>query len=486
VDLVLAEDPEHSQALLVRAEVSYHEESFPEAQRLYLRLLDQDIEPRLRVIAEIGLAYVLSNLMQWQSAAALCRRALARAEEIGAPGLAAQAMAHCAMMDFLSGRGVDEPMVERSLRLEDVDPLVSVTRSPRTIAAFLDLFAGRHAAAREALAALCADARARGDESDLAFVLLWSSWLETRSGAFATAATVADEAVSLAALTGSRQVHAWARTQRALVHAHAGEDEEARRLCDEARDPVRESGNLLPVLWLAGTTALVELSVGDPAAAWRACEPLAQALERDGIGEPVPSFWLPDGLEALIALGQTARADALVTQLEAAAQRLDRAWALATAGRCRGLLLLGEGDAAAALPVLEGALAIHDRIDLPFDRARTLLTRGVVERRVGRRKAARESMMQARHAFSGMGARLWERRAQEELGRIPIRRGAAAGELTPAERRIAELVARGRSNREVADALFLSPKTVEAGLTRIYRKLGLRSRAALAAEWSDS
>ena len=117
---------------------------------------------------------------------------------------------------------------------------------------------------------------------------------------------------------------------------------------------------------------------------------------------------------------------------------------------------------------------------MPVELGRALLALGQVRRRRGERRMAREALERSREVFRNVGASLWADRATEELGRIPIRRGAGS-ELTPTEERVAALAAAGRTNREVAQALFMSPKTVEANLTRIYGKLGVRSRAELGA-----
>jgi len=121
---------------------------------------------------------------------------------------------------------------------------------------------------------------------------------------------------------------------------------------------------------------------------------------------------------------------------------------------------------------------------MPFGLARTLVVRGQILRRTGERKAARDALDEAVTIFGRLGAPLWEDKARAELARVPIRRKADAV-LTTAETRIAEMVAQGASNKDVALALFLSEKTVEANLTRIYRKLGVRSRAALAARFAN-
>jgi DNA-binding NarL/FixJ family response regulator len=117
-------------------------------------------------------------------------------------------------------------------------------------------------------------------------------------------------------------------------------------------------------------------------------------------------------------------------------------------------------------------------VPVPFERARTLLALGSTLRRARRRRAAREVLQQARAAFAELGAALWEEQAGAELARVGGRI-AVPGELTPAERRTAELVAQGRSNKEVAAELVVTVRTVESNLTRAYRKLGVRSRTEL-------
>ena len=122
---------------------------------------------------------------------------------------------------------------------------------------------------------------------------------------------------------------------------------------------------------------------------------------------------------------------------------------------------------------------------MPFDRARTLLVLGRVLRRAGKRTQARAVLTEAHAAFRQIGALAWAERAQAEESRLGGR-GARSGVLTPTEARVAELAAVGLSNREIAEQAFLTIKTVEANLTRVYRKLAIRSRAALAHTLSQS
>ncbi len=138
----------------------------------------------------------------------------------------------------------------------------------------------------------------------------------------------------------------------------------------------------------------------------------------------------------------------------------------------------GGGDASVAIEALEAILRAGGSTADPFDRARILLALGRVRRRAKQRQQAREALIEALQIFERTGPPAWAELTRVEVARCGVR--AAEGELTASEWRVAELVAQGMSNREVAAAAFISPKTVEANLARIYRKLGIRSRAQLA------
>jgi DNA-binding CsgD family transcriptional regulator len=189
---------------------------------------------------------------------------------------------------------------------------------------------------------------------------------------------------------------------------------------------------------------------------------------------------VPDEVEALLAVGEPAAAARLLGPFATQAEALDRPWALAAAARCRALLLATKGDVDGALPLLDTAFAALDRCDMPFERARTLLVAGAVRRRARRRAEAGVALDEAIDGFTRLGAENWAERARRERERVG---GRVAGPdlLTSTERRIAEEVAAGRTNREVATALFLTVSSVEAALWKIYRKLDIGSRGELAA-----
>jgi DNA-binding CsgD family transcriptional regulator len=219
----------------------------------------------------------------------------------------------------------------------------------------------------------------------------------------------------------------------------------------------------------------LELSLGEPAAAHAVLEPL---LARSGIGHPSATAAAPDDVEALVELGRVDEAETLLAELAAQVERTGRRRRRAAVARCRALIAAARGDGA-GITDAEDALALCGGGVEPLERARTLLVLGQVRRRAKQRGSAREALDAARALFEEIGAPLWAERAHAELRRVGGRR-ASPDELTPSERRIAELVAGGRTNREVAAELFVTVHTVEKALTRAYRKLGVRSRTELA------
>ena len=172
-------------------------------------------------------------------------------------------------------------------------------------------------------------------------------------------------------------------------------------------------------------------------------------------------------------------AQRLQADLQDRVSRIESPWAEASAGRCEGMILATEGDLEGALAAYERALGVHERLPQPFDLARTLLAQGITQRRAKRRRAARETLERALAVFEELGATLWAEKTRSELARV-AGRAPSGGELTPSELRLAQLVAEGRSNKEAAAALYVTPKTVETKLSRIYAKLGIHSRAELA------
>jgi DNA-binding CsgD family transcriptional regulator len=200
----------------------------------------------------------------------------------------------------------------------------------------------------------------------------------------------------------------------------------------------------------------------------------------DAIGDRTqPAFrFQADFTEALIALGRFDEAEVMIGRLEARGELGPVSWAQLVAARCQALLAAARGDVSRALELADGAVELAGRSSMPFEVARTHLAVGQIRRRAGRRRAALDALETAQAEFVRVGAKQWSERAAADIARLGLQRTAST-ELTPSELRIAQLAASGMTNREVADKLFISAKTVEANLARAYSKLGIRSRAEL-------
>ena len=228
----------------------------------------------------------------------------------------------------------------------------------------------------------------------------------------------------------------------------------------------------------------MEVSLGNHAEALAALEPLLSEFDSIPGTEIITASFLPDAIEAMIALGHLDDAEPLIDALEHNGQWLDRPWMLAVGARCRSMWLAAQGDVAAADQMAEQALREHERLPMPFERARTQLLRGQLLRRQRRKDLAAAALHQALDAFEEMGTPLWAERARAEIARTRVSATHDLG-LTPSELRVAELAASGMTNRDVAATLFISPKTVEHNLARAYRKLGIHSRAELGQQISQ-
>jgi len=266
-----------------------------------------------------------------------------------------------------------------------------------------------------------------------------------------------------------------------LADSERGDAEATRNMASEALTLAAATGYGVAAIWARWALAVLALSLRDPAAADAALAPLTALVEREGVTEPVRVMFLADAIEALVALGQLDPAERLTGMLEQAARRLQRGWALAQAERCRALLLAARGDLAGAARSAGAAVDRAERLELRLELARTLLVAGEIERRNRRKRSAGELLGRALEIFEAAGARLWAQRTRAELDRAAARRTGDG--LTDSEKLVAHLTARGLTNRQVAAQLFMSPKTVEANLARVYSKLGIRSRAELGAAW---
>ena len=409
------------------------------------------------------------------------RTALAAAERSGDRAILAIALATVAWFETSTASEPTPGLLEKAILLEDsgLDTDVSDTSSPSFALSMRLMFAGRLDDARARMGVSYDRAVSLGDERAVSAALLHLAELELRGGDWPLAARYAAEGYEHAEQMGREQDMSAHLYASALVEAHLGRVEEARSAAERGIALSESCGDEVFRLQHVAVLGFLELSTGDAVAADEILRPLAARLSANGWREPSIFGELPNAIEALVELAELDDARRLFTDLRDRASRIDSPWAEAASARCEGLILAADGDFPAALGALERALAVHERLPQPFDLGRTLLVLGVTQRRDKQRRAARETLERALAVFDGLGAVLWTEKARSELSRIGGR-APTRDDLTPSERRIAELVADGKTNKEVAAVLVLADRTVESALTRIYRKLEVRSRTELA------
>jgi DNA-binding CsgD family transcriptional regulator len=304
--------------------------------------------------------------------------------------------------------------------------------------------------------------------------------VEIWRGNFSEAKLLVEDGMERALQLGGEVSVGAATTWRATLAAYAGNEQQVRCDVSAAVAAMRRCGAHMLEGWPIATLGFLEVSLGNHEAALATLEPLLKNF--DTVPEATEIYlaeWVPDAVESLVHLGRLAEAEPLVARLEHNGRRLDRAWMLAVGSRCRSMIQGASGDLEAAILSAQDAMREHARIPMPFEKARTQLLLSQMERRRRHRDAATNALREALETFEQLRIPLWAKRARAELARTDVAmKGRAAG-LTVAEQRVAELAASGMTNRDVAAALFISPKTVEANLVRIYRKLGIHSRAEL-------
>jgi DNA-binding CsgD family transcriptional regulator len=415
------------------------------------------------------------------------RAALAAAEQAGDPTILAIALSTVAWFETLTAVEPTPGLLEQAVFLEDAGLRagVSDTSSPSFALGMRLMFAGRLDEARARMGVTLDRAVSLGDEGAVSAALLHLAELEFRAGNWPLASRHAAEGYEHAEQMGREQDMSALLYASALVDAHLGRVREARVAAERGTALSESCGDEVFRLQHLAVLGFLELSIGDAAAADTILRPLAARLASSGWREPSIYGELPNGIEALVELAELCEARRLLADLQDRVSRIESPWGEASAGRCEGLILAAEGDLAAALASLERALTVHERLPQPFDLARTLLVLGVIQRRARKRRDARETLERALAGFQGLGAALWAAKARAELARIGGR-APTRDDLTPAERRVAELVAEGKTNKEVAAILVVADRTVESALTQIYRKLAVRSRTELTRKLSGS
>jgi DNA-binding CsgD family transcriptional regulator len=469
--------PIRAEALLQLAGMGPLSEGFRGAESLYRRAL---AEPGLTKRQQAGilceLAWMAAAGWDPEAGAKYAEDALILAEELAEADTLALSLVTVARVTFWRTGRLRRDLLQRAIEIEEE---TFRNNDARTVLARILGRCDRHAEARTMWEEMIAEARERGDPWVVGR-LFFLAELEVVSGKWDAAARLCDESMELARQTGWDNFLPLCRNLLVQIAAQRGEAERVRAETPDLLQFAERSGIADYAYQLGRALATFELSVGDPESAWSHIEPLFAKTE--DMGEYSAQVAGTVAIEALIDIGDLQTAERLLDLLDEHAAGSDTT-VRAYAHRARGLLHASTGDHERAIAALEAAAVEPDPPQEvnPFELARTLLALGTAQRQAQRKRVARDTLERAVEIFEQLGARLWSEKARSELRRIGGRT-ASDGELSETERRIAELVAAGHRNSEVAAELSLSPNTVAWNLSKIYRKLGVSSRTELAAQ----
>lgn len=442
-----------------------------------LALAESGDDARLRAYVLPSMAVLLgtASVERLRDAEALAAEALAGAGEAG-PDVERLALDALAWLRGLRGA----PPADANGRHRAATGYIAA--SAERIAALRLTWRGEVDRARELHRQLLALADKRGETISYALEHLHLCELELRAGDCDAASRLLEEwmeSLDQDYLAAPSPTYERCRALLAAVRGPAGEAEDwASNILGADKAAIRASRwNWLEALRACGISALLAREPG------RAAESLGEVWEhtrREGVDEPGVFPVAPDLVEALVELGELDEARTVTDRLRRLSEAQGHPWGLASAARCAGLIALAAGsydDEAAA--ALSQAAAAYATLGLRFDAARSMLAQGRAQRRSRKWAAARKALEQAVAAFDAIGSTGWAEEARSELTRVGARRPQPAGELTPTERRVAALAAEGLSNKEIAQTLFVTVKTVEAHLSHAYAKLRVRSRSQL-------
>jgi DNA-binding CsgD family transcriptional regulator len=464
--------PERADALLREGRASFLVDHHENAQQeLGRALLEPGVGPERLSTIHRERAWALWQ-RDLQAAETDAAESVRLAEGAADPTLVAAGLHILIVVRTMLGSAVPDGLMARALEVDEAaDPLFVFDR-PKVIFAIRRALAGALGEARGIFLELLEESTARGDEASAGDVLERLGWIEHLAGNWGSSLAYLERSVNL-------QPSPNALLGLAPVQASVGDTDRAAK---ETRKALEYSALAHDVEWGIDARAVlgfIHLSEGDPARAHEHLQAAWEMHQRWGFGDPGPWFpFVGDHVEALVELGRDQEAVEVLDWVEERGRVLGRPWSLAVAARYRGLLAAARGDFPAALVSLDEALASHQELSMPFELARTLLVQGSVRRRARQKRAARESLDRALEIFERLPAPLWADKARSELARVSGRQ-PMTGELSPVERRVARLAAAGRTNKEIADALFLSARTVAGHLSHVYGKLGVRSRTEL-------
>ncbi|MCP9486816.1 MAG: AAA family ATPase [Gaiellaceae bacterium MAG52_C11] len=405
------------------------------------------------------------------------REAVRLGEQLGDDALAARSLATLAVVRFNQGEPESFPLAQRAVELAARSGDARAIDDATGAWGHCLLWSGRIDEARHVFTdRLCS--LADRDEPGVADALWYLALVEERAGRLELAREHAERSREL------NLQYAWREQDEPAVHhplartaAYQGDEQLARELAERGYAYAEVRGGMSTGRAQLALLGILDHWTGEPARALERFEAFDAQRQAAGFSSSI-AIHLADHVEALLEVGRPAEALSLLDGWESEARKLGYRWAIPEIRRCRGLVAANEGDVAAGIVLLEEAVPLHEEVGDPFGRARALLLLGVTRRRSRQKRSARAAIESALAGFEEIGAAGWAEKARAELGSIGGRKREEG--LTPAERRVAALVAEGRTNREVAAALFLGERTVETHLSHVYAKLGIRSRTELA------
>ena len=452
-----------------------------EHRRAALRAAAGDLVRQSRLHEQ--LAYVLRITESLDIAVTHAREGLQLAEQVADDTLTARALATLSVLLCNGGDPESLGLAERGLDLARRSGEQDSVLYAAQAAGHCFYWSGRTAQAREAFTELVQLVEDR-DEPITVNSLWYLALVEERAGRYDVARRHAERAMELSAqywLPGADYDPVVA-LPLAKVALAQGEHDQVRELTAPVLAGDGPPGRRSTDRSLLALLATLDRREGRGAEAVARFETVEAGQRAAGFSRAM-AFWVDEYVEALLETGQTEEAAAVVDDWDEQVQRLGHRLAPAQVLRCRGMLAAAAGDLESAAATFSAAVAAHEPLLDPYERGRALLALGQASRRLKQKRAAREALEAAAAQFAEIGATWWSARVGTELGSVGGRTRIAG--LTPAEHRVAALVAEGKTNREVASTLFLGESTVEKHLTHIYAKLGVRSRTELARAVTD-
>ncbi|MBV9514725.1 MAG: protein kinase [Mycobacteriaceae bacterium] len=410
--------PLRALALNLLAGVRVYDNRVVEAADILKRALeDANDAPPMLVRTLLMLSFTEGNTGDFDDSLRHARQAVTLAEQLGDGALKSQALANWVHIGFQYGPGLDEDALRSALELEDRDIDVPITFRASVIAPLILAWTGRLEEGHAQMQAVRERFVERGAERDLMAVAGFCALIDIWRGRFDLAAHQAKDAVARAEQLGGRDVLIIPLTIRAVVAAYTGQVREARADADAVVEGARRCGSPRLAEWPAKTLAFLDVSLGNYAQALTSLAPLLSRFDTTPGMEIMQAWYVPDAVEAMVALDRLDDAVPLIDSLEQNGARHDRSWLLAVGARCRSMWLAAQGDVDAAERAALQAMAEHERLPMPFERARTQVVLGQLQQRLGRTEMAAATLGDALAAFDEMGTELWAQRARAELAR---------------------------------------------------------------------